>query len=268
MNTRYFGDLEVIARAPAGKRASDTPLLFVHGAYTGAWCWEEHFLGYFAAAGYDCHALSLSGHGRSRRRAHLDAYSIDDYVNDVAEVVDKLPAMPVLIGHSMGGLIVQKYLERAEVPAAVLLCSVPPQGLMGSALGLMFSKPNLVSDLNRMLNGGHPDQASLREAMFHQPVEHEAMTRYYHMCQPESHRAIWDMTLFNLPQPGRMSRPPMLILGAQYDHLIPPAQVAMTAATYGVTSQIMPDMGHAVMLERDWRRVADCIAEWLANQRA
>lgn len=268
MNVRHFGELEVISHSPAAAPAHPTPLVFVHGAYTAAWCWDEHFLPYFAEAGYDCYAVSLSGHGKSRNRAHLDSYSIDDYVNDVAELVDKLPATPALIGHSMGGMVVQKYLERAEAEAAVLLCSVPPQGLMGSAVGLMIAKPNLLSDLNRMLNGGRPDLSSLREALFHQPVDDAALARYYHLCQPESHRAIWDMTMFNLPQPARMYRPPMLIVGAEHDHLIPPTQVAMTAATYGLPYDVMPDLGHGVMLERDWRRVAERIAAWLAIQLA
>lgn len=266
MNARHFGELEVVAHAPVGEPRIAPPLLFIHGAYTAAWCWEEHFLPYFAAAGYDCYAVSLSGHGKSRDRARLDSYSIYDYVNDVAEVADKLPAPPVLIGHSMGGMVVQKYLERAPAAAAVLLCAVPPQGLMGSAVGLMLTKPSLINDLNRMLNGGHPDISSLRDALFHQPIDHEALMRYYRLCQPESHRAIWDMTLFNLPHPARMHRPPMLILGAEHDALIPPAQVMMTAATYGLVAEIVPGIGHGLMLEQDWRCVAERVAAWLATQ--
>ncbi|HRP96701.1 MAG TPA: alpha/beta fold hydrolase [Rhodocyclaceae bacterium] len=264
MNKSRFGDLEVIARAPAGEPAFATPLLFIHGAYTGAWCWDEHFLPHFAGLGYAAYALSLSGHGTSRRHQPLDRFSISDYVDDVAEVIDRLPAAPVLIGHSMGGMVVQKYLERANVPATVLLCSVPPQGLMGSAFGLMFSKPGLLTDLNRMLGGGQPHPASLREALFHQPIDEADLMRYYHACQPESHRAIWDMTLFNLPHPGLMHRAPMLIIGAEHDHLIPPSQVHMTASMYGTRAEIVPDMGHGVMLERGWRSVADRIADWLS----
>ena len=46
--------LEVIARTPKG-RARPTPLLFVHGAYGGAWEWDEHFLPYFAERGWVSH---------------------------------------------------------------------------------------------------------------------------------------------------------------------------------------------------------------------
>jgi pimeloyl-ACP methyl ester carboxylesterase len=266
MNSSRFGDLEVLCRTPAGVPPRPTPLLFVHGAYTGAWCWDEHFLPWFAAHGWTSYAVSLSGHGGSRRRSPLDAFSIDDYVRDLAEVVARLPDPPVLIGHSMGGMVVQKYLERADAPAVVLLASVPPQGLMGSAMGLLFKKPNLLTDLNRIMGGGQPQLESLRDALFHQPVDEAALLRYYKLCQPESHRAIWDMTLFNLAQPGLMHRPPMLILGAEHDHLIPPDQVMMTAATYGRQAEIFPGLGHGMMLEQDWAVVAHRIAAWLEER--
>ena len=130
MNRSRFGDLEVLCQTPTGK-ARETPLLFIHGAYTGAWCWNEAFMPWFAEQGYICYALSLSGHGQSRGRAYLDSFSISDYVDDVTEVVSKLSAPPVLIGHSMGGMVVQKFLERQSAPGVVLMSSVPPQGLLG-----------------------------------------------------------------------------------------------------------------------------------------
>lgn len=265
MKSSQFGDLEVIVRLPEGIPARATPLLFVHGAYTAAWCWDEYFLPYFAALGYPSHAVSLSGHGRSRHGKHslLDNFSIADYVSDVEEVVAALPTPPVLIGHSMGGMVVQKYLEQADVPAAVLLCSVPPQGLMSSAFGLMFSKPGMLADLNRMMGGGTPDLDSIREALFNQPVEPERLLRYATLAQPESHRAIWDMTLFNLPHVSHMHRPPMLVLGAEHDHLISPAQVNMTGSTYALEPHIFAGMGHGVMLEQGWETVAAHIAAWL-----
>ncbi len=265
MNRTRFGELEVLARTPPGTEPRATPLLFIHGAYTGAWCWEEHFLPWFARAGYAAYAVSLSGHGASRSGRPLDEWCMDDYVADVAEVVAALPAPPVLIGHSMGGMVIQKYLERATVPGAVLLCSVPPQGLMGAALGLMFNKPGLLADLNSLLDGGPVSMGSLREALFHQPIAEATLMRYYRMCQPESRRAIWDMSFFNLPLPLAMHRPPMLVLGAEHDHLVPPAQVLMTAATYGERAEIIPGIGHGVMLERDWEIVAERIGLWLES---
>jgi non-heme chloroperoxidase len=261
--------LEVLSCTPASARPGMPPLLFIHGAYAGAWCWQEHYLPFFAAAGFETHALSLSGHGGSRRRDHLDSYSIEDYVNDVAATVAGLPAPPVLIGHSMGGFVVQKYLEKHAAPAAVLMCSVPPQGLAISAVNMFFGKPGLLVDLNRLMNGGQVALDSLREALFAQPVAVDDLMRYYRLSQPESHRAIWDMTLFNLPHTARaLAHLPngsadLLIAGAEHDLIIAASLVEMTARSYGTKATIYAGMGHGLMLEADWQKPAQDIVDWL-----
>ena len=264
--------LEVMSCHPAQPMPEAPPLLFLHGAYTAAWCWREHFLPHFAAVGYAAHALSFSGHGGSRGRNMLDSCSIDDYVNDVAEIVASLPEPPILIGHSMGGFVVQKYLERHSAPAAILMCSVPPQGLAASAFGMMFGRPALFSDLNQLMSGGQVALDSLRDALFAQPVALHDMTRYYHLAQPESHRAIWDMMLFNLPRTREaLANLPrgcddLLVLGAELDTIISASLVEMTARTFGTPARIYPGMGHGLMLERDWQTVADDILAWLAER--
>jgi non-heme chloroperoxidase len=265
MNSVRLATLEVLSRVPA-KATRKTPLLFVHGAFTGAWCWDEHFLSFFAAAGYAAHALSLSGHGRSRGREHLDSLSIGNYVDDVLEVANGLPVPPVLVGHSMGGFVVQKVLEQRRFPGAVLMCSVPPQGLMAAAFGMMFSHPGLMTDLNRLMGGGEVALDTLREAMFAQPIAVDDLARFYRFSQPESHRAIWDMTLFNLPHPSKIDATSLLVQGAEFDHLIPSSLVEMTARTYGVAATIFPGMGHGLMLERDWRKPAQQILDWLEQR--
>jgi alpha-beta hydrolase superfamily lysophospholipase len=273
MNQSRFGDLEVLVRMPQGP-ARATPLLFIHGAYTAAWCWDEHFLSFFAEAGYAAYAVSLSGHGGSHGRDRLDTFSIADYVADVAAVVGRLtsdstgapPAPPVLVGHSMGGFVVQKYLEDHDAPGAALVCSVPPQGLMASAFGMMLQKPHLFADLNRLMGGGRVRPDALREAMFAQPVEPEVLQRYLRLSQRESQRAIWDMTLFNLPHPARIKGTPMLIMGAEHDHLIPESLVRMTARSYSLPATILPGLGHGMMLERDWHMAAEAIAAWLEEK--
>ena len=267
MSGASFGGLEIISRQPPAKVSPrNTPLLFLHGAYAAAWCWDEHFLAYFAERGYACYALSVSGHGGSPGREHLDSFGLDHYVRDVAAVVEQLPAPPVLVGHSMGGMVAQKYLESHEAAGLVLLASVPPQGLWAAALGLAFQKPGVMSDLNSLLGGGRVALDTLRSAMFAQPVTTEDLARWYKRMQPESHRAIWDMTLFNLPLKSRMTLPPLLVLGAEHDTLIPASQVEMTARHYGVEAEIFPGMGHGLMLERDWERPAGRILDWLGEQ--
>ena len=125
--------LEVIDKGYV-RESHPVPLLFVHGAWHAAWCWDEHFLSFFADKGYRALAVSLRGHGSSPTPKPLRTCSVADYVQDVGLVADSLPRRPVVIGHSMGGLIVQKYLESHHAPVGVLMASTPPRGYLGSGL--------------------------------------------------------------------------------------------------------------------------------------
>jgi pimeloyl-ACP methyl ester carboxylesterase len=256
--------LEILSYEARGPRAA-TPLLFVHGAFTAAWCWAEHFLPFFAEHGFTSHALSLRGHGMSDGRQQLDWHSVNDYVDDVAETVTGLGAAPVLIGHSMGGLVVQKYLERASVPAAVLMASVPPQGLLSASLQLAIQTPDVFRDMNAIFAGGGASADRLRQVLFAQPIGPDALQRYYRMMQPESQRALWDMAFFDLPQRWRMQLPPLLVLGAELDALIPARFAEATANYYGTEAEIFPRMGHGMMLEAGWEMVAVRIANWIGE---
>ena len=86
--------------------------------------------------------MSLRGHGNSPTDKPLRACSVADFVEDISVVADSLPTPPVIIGHSMGGLIVQKYLESHDSPAGVLMTSMPPQGNLGSALRWIRQHPS------------------------------------------------------------------------------------------------------------------------------
>jgi pimeloyl-ACP methyl ester carboxylesterase len=257
-----FDQLELLAQVPPGQTRS-TPLLFVHGAFAGAWCWEETFLPFFAQAGYACYALSLSGHAGSVGREYLNVLSIRDYVDDVSAVVAQLPRPPVLIGHSMGGFIVQRYLETQKMPGAALLCSAPPQGLFTAALGVVLHRPMLMRDLNVLMAGGKAAPRTIQEALFARPVSQERMQRFARLSQPESLRAIWDMTLLNVPRTLRITQTPLLILGAQEDRLIPPALVEATARTFQTSCEIFPEMGHGFMQEENWHKPAHRLLRWL-----
>lgn len=254
--------LEILESRPSG-RAKGRPLLFVHGAFAGAWCWSRHFLPYFSTQGFRACALSLSGHGGSPGRERLDWLSIADYVRDLEQAVGIVGGDPVLVGHSMGGFVVQKYLERASAPAAVLMSSVPPQGLLSSSIALAFSNPGLFSDLNAMLHRGRASRDALQHALFASPVAPEELRAYYRLMQPESQRAMWDMTFFDLPRLKRERCPPLLVLGAERDILVPPSQAEQVAQAYGTQAEIFAGMGHAMMLEVGWQAVADRIIEWI-----
>jgi pimeloyl-ACP methyl ester carboxylesterase len=259
-------NLEVIS-SQSGVTQRPTPLLFVHGAWHGAWCWAEHFLDYFAAQGYAAHAVSLRGHGASSGRDRLRFTGLADYVADVAQVASQLPKPPVVIGHSMGGAVIQKYLENHLAPAGVLLASMPPAGVLATTLRIArrhpvaFVKANLSLSLYPLV--GTPELS--REAFFSSNLSHDKLMSYFSRLQDESYRAFLDMLVFRLPIPRRVAAP-ILVLGAADDIIFQPYEVEATAKTYRTEAVIFPGMAHDLMLEMNWQMVADRIITWLSER--
>lgn len=257
--------LELLERRPADAKLS-TPVLFVHGAYAGAWCWEDFFLPYFAEQGIHAYALSLRGHGGSEGQQQLATTSLADYVDDVAWAVDKLDRPPVLVGHSMGGMVVQKYLERkAEVAGAVLMASVPPHGLGLPTLRLLLHDPWLLWQVSLIqhVDRSYATSETARRMGFSERLPDDELQRHQARFGPESTRAIWDMTVADLVRPWRVNTPPMLVLGGEKDALFTQRMVRATAKAYGVTAEFFPDMAHVMMLEPGWQQVADRIIHWM-----
>ncbi|MFO1153457.1 MAG: alpha/beta fold hydrolase [Rhodospirillales bacterium] len=256
--------LEVISRRPAGA-TQPTPLLFVHGAYSGAWVWDQHFLPYFTARGYAAHAISLRGHGKSEGREQLLFARLRDYVADVEQVMATLDRPPVLIGHSMGGLVVQKILHRRPVTAAVLMASAPPHGMIPSMFGMAFTNPGLFREL-ALLQAFGPEAAgelNIRRSLFGDDTPDADVSRYMHRFQPESSLVVLDLMGLDLPPSIPSLHLPVLVLGASEDCFVFPSAIEATADTYRTQAEIFAGMAHAMMLDHHWRKVADRIAAWL-----
>lgn len=255
--------LEVIAHKPQA-RLYPTPVLFVHGAWHGAWCWEN-FQPYFAGQGYESHALSLRGHGKSEGHERIRwQIRAAEYVADVAQVAGQLPKPPILIGHSMGGYVILKYLETHTVPAAVLLAPSPVGGILKMLLRMAVRRPwqsvkgHLTWNAYALIET--PELA--REAFFSGDL---AADRYIAQLQNESYFAGLDMALLNLPRPSKVSSPPILVLGAESDAIFTRAEIEATARAYNAEAEFFPNMAHDMMLEADWQKVAERIIIWLKN---
>jgi len=258
--------LEMISKYPI-EYQYQTPLLFVHGTMHGAWCWDVHFLDFFAQRGFAAHAVNLRGHGNSEGRDTLRWTRIADFVEDLAEAAGRLPSPPVLIGHSMGGFIIQKYLEDRTAPAAVLLSSASPAGLFPTALRvarrhpLTFAKVSLTLSLVPLL--ATPRLA--RDAFFSEDFPEELLLEYWKQMEADSFRAFLDMVALDLPNPAKV-KTPVLVLGAARDFMIKPSEIEATARAYHVRPEIIADVAHNSMLELGWRAVAERILAWLKEQ--
>jgi pimeloyl-ACP methyl ester carboxylesterase len=257
--------LEIISKYPQ-EQTHATPLLFVHGAWHGAWCWG-HFLPYFAGQGYEAHALSLRGHGNSEGREGIRWYSTSNYVADVAQVANSLSPRPVLIAHSMGGYVVQKYLETYTAPAGVLLASIPTVGIIGMLLRMLRRHPASTIKALLLMNPWYfvSTPALAKDYLFSDDFPDEKFLEYYPYIQPESFRMALEAALLRLPRPKKI-KTPLLVLGAEDDRVFTVAEQRRTARAYRTDAVIYPDMAHDMMLERGWNSVADQILSWLLSR--
>lgn len=258
--------LEVIS-LKADSKTHPTPILFVHGLWTGAWCWSEHFMGYFAARGYDCFAVALRGHGKSEGRERLRWTRLSEYVQDVAQTISQLPSAPILIGHSNGGAVVQKYLEGNSTPGAVLMGSVPPMRIFKTTLrtALGFPLPFLKSNLTMSLYPLVATPARAHRIFFSPRTPAELSAKYHPRLTDESFLGFLDILLFSPPNASKV-KTPMLVLGGQDDWLFPPDQVEATGRAYKTEPILFQNMGHGMMLEPGWEEVADSIMLWLGKR--
>lgn len=259
--------LEIISRK-AAEGEGRPPLLFVHGAYVGAWCWDEHFLPWFARHGYDAHAVSLRGHSGSPAQGLLDLASIDDYVEDVIAASQQLAAPPVLIGHSMGAIVGQRAARRCAARAMVLMAPVPPHGLGGSLFSLATRDTPLFLALNtmQMANGGDAQQLRrVRDDLFSQSVTEHDARRHLVRMQRESTRALADLAWPQHMWIASSVGLPALVIGAARDAFFPESMIDEAARFHGVKPVMFENMAHAMMLEPGWRAVAECIRDWLAT---
>jgi alpha-beta hydrolase superfamily lysophospholipase len=256
--------LETITRVPKNQ-THKTPLLFVHGMWHGAWCWDEFFLPFFAENGYHVTALSLRGHAGSEGK--IAGSTIADYVSDVEQVAKTFDTPPAVIGHSMGGFLTQKYLERNDAPAAVLLASNPHFGLFPTFLRLVVQRPLVVlkSLIQLRMRPVVETPEAARWALFSEHMPKKQLLKYYKKLNDESFRMFMDLLGLNLAHPKKV-KTPLLILGAEKDNAITPSQVHATARAYGLQAEIFPNMAHDMMLEPGWESVAKRILDWLKER--
>jgi pimeloyl-ACP methyl ester carboxylesterase len=230
-------------------------ILFVHGAAHGGWCWEEHFTGWFEARGYTVAAPDLPHHGGLRRRGIRFA-SLKDYVNAVDAVAAALGRPLILVGHSMGGFIVQKYLESKPADLGVLLASIPPTG--GSSFGQRLMRRYPRSFVKTLFTLRAADSVRMtREMLFTADTPERIVQDCHNRLGQESLRILMNM---NTPIHTEPIKTPVVAIGADGDEMVATREeVAATAKTYR-TEPIQVPGGHDLMLDIHWEEAATAIA--------
>lgn len=247
-----------------------TPIVMVHGAFCAGWVFEG-FEARFRKAGYDTHRPDLLGHGPADPAAAVANLSMADYVRDIARYCDRFEEPPILIGHSLGGLVAQLVAARRPVRALVLLAPTAPWGVVVASLDEAIAAFGM--QLTAPFWGGaiSPDPATiLSYGLDRAPKSVRAATLA--RLRPESGRALaqalawWsDPFMTTSLGPGPL-KAPVLVFGGEHDRIHAPASVRRTAERIGGEFRLAAGVGHWLLAEPAAEGLARTILDWLAAE--
>ncbi|PWR24163.1 alpha/beta hydrolase [Zavarzinia aquatilis] len=251
-------------------------MVLIHGAFTGGWamaCWAEAM----TAAGWTCHTPNLLHHdtpAHGRPHPDLGRTSLVDYADDLARLIRTLPDKPVIVGHSMGGLIAQMLAGRGLARAAVLLAPSPPWGVIPSTDFEILSAVGMVATLGVFWDG--PIHPVYRVAADHtlNRLPREERRQIFSRFVPESGRAVfeimhstWDMRRASRVEPWTV-KCPVLALAGSADKVNSARTVKRIADRYRDTEgktafRLYDGFSHWMVSEPGWEEMAADASAWL-----
>ncbi|MBX3275343.1 MAG: alpha/beta fold hydrolase [Sandaracinaceae bacterium] len=248
-------------------------MLFIHGMFLTGRSWAP-WVEWFGARGIDAIAPDWPGREgtAAERRAspapELRALRLRDVVDRFEAIARAEPELPLLVGHSMGGLVVQLLLARGAGAAGVALSSAPPEGVRS------FAWSHLVSNAAVLWPGSAPIEPSIgwwRDAFWHTGAPDDVRAAYDQHVVPESRLVgrgpLGPEAKIDFARP----RPPLLFVAAAKDRIIPPALNRANAARYrpdaGVTDFVeLPERTHYLVGQPGWEEVAERTLDWLRER--
>lgn len=257
------GDLTLSVVRPA-QPASRPPVLLVHGMFGGAWMWEQYQT-LLARHGYASHALNLRGHHDSRPVPDVGKVSVHEYVADALEIARRLEN-PIVIGHSMGGLIAQKVAEAGACRAAVFIAAAPPRWISVASWTLLRKQVKHLGEI-LMHRPIFPSRREADELMFNRTPREDASLAYARLV-PESGRAAFELSVGAIAVNAARVTCPTLVMTGLDDRFVVPRVARALARKYNSAFHEYPSFAHHIISEPGWERPAADMIEWLSAPRA
>lgn len=247
-------------------------IVLIHGMFMTPLCWEK-WIPYYESKGYRVVAPAWPGREQPvavLRKNHPDPslakLKLGDVVEHMIRVIKSLDEKPVIIGHSMGGLVVQLLLQRDAALAGVAIDPAPPAGVFTTAWS--FVKSNFPAINPFMLS--QPVEMSFEHfqyAFVNTLSKAEQSAAYERYVVPES-RGVPTSSLGTAGKVDfKKARPPLLITAGEKDHIIPASLNRSNYNKYQGTSitdfKEFVGRDHFVIGEKGWEEVADYSLAWL-----
>ena len=217
------------------------PIILVPGAFCGGWAFDR-FREPLEADGRVCLTIDLPGHKDRGDRVAVTGVSMSRYAADVAQMAGRMDTPPVLIGHSMGGLIAAMAASRVRTSGVIMLAPSAPWGVAGATMEETVSAVGLYSLGAYWAQAIDPDYSLAQQYSLDRLPKLEREAAFARMV-PESGRALWEtlnwwldpfMTTRIAPEPIRA---PVLAIAGGQDRIHPPATVQRTATALSATSR-------------------------------
>jgi alpha-beta hydrolase superfamily lysophospholipase len=221
---------------------------------------------WFTERGWECHAFDLRHHGDREGPKSLRRTRIKDYVDDLAAAVGDLARPPIVVGHSMGGLVAQRYLEQHTLPGAVLLAPVPLGGVWRATARtarrhpLKFLQANLMLDLGKAVDSPGPVRSML---MDHDATD-EQVAEFVRRSGSESYLAYLDMMFVTRARP-QLVQTPVAVVIADRDRLFSVREGLKLAGAYGIEPIVVPGVAHHMPGSVRWERAVEAVERALAS---
>jgi len=243
--------------------AEKPPILFLHGAFAGPEIWTRFVAPWFAARGHEVLAPRLAGPllGPPAR--------LRDYVGRALDAADRLASPPVVVGHSLGGLVAQHLAARRAVAGTVLVASPGPCGLGPSLWQLSAGAPEVLAALLVTQAGGGAlvGRDTIRRALFTEDTPDAWIDGLAMVADRESPLALLDGLTWDLPNWFMVRRAPVLALLGDSDAFVPVTDLWGIAAAYGAETDRMAGFGHGMPIDPRWESLARRIDAWLEARR-
>ncbi len=249
-------------------------LFMIHGMWGSPWYWEN-YKNFFEGNGYECITATLRYHDAepdAKPDPELGVTSLLDYAADLEKEILQLDGKPIIVGHSMGGLLAQILGARGLAEALVLLTPAAPSGIM-------VLKPSVIkSFLSVQSKWGFwkkPMKQTFGEAVYSMlhllPPEEQKLT--YEKFVYESGRAAFEIGYWFLDfkRASKVDESkiecPVLVIAGKEDRITPASVVKKVAEKYKKVSNYKEFENHAhwVVAEPEWEAVAGYVNDWLKS---
>jgi pimeloyl-ACP methyl ester carboxylesterase len=252
-------------------------ILMIHGMWGTAADWAN-YRRFFEAKGYRCVAPMLPCHDMDPRGApdpRLGTMSLLDYAEALEREIGQLPEKPVVMGHSMGGLLAQMLGARGLAKALVLLTPASPAGVWAITPSVVRGFWSVQMTWGFWRKPMRQTFAEAAYSMMHLLPEDEQRKNYDKFVY-ESGRAAFEIGYWFLDRRGaaRVDESkvacPVLVVGATQDRITPVSVVRRVAKKYQAVSTYREFANHAhwVLGEPRWEEIAAYIAGWLKQAEA